>query len=79
MQFASRNEVKLWIIENQRGRRNLTDAWKYKLSQTSKEILMEIGKAKQKRTLKQNVDTTVLSTIDKTEDKPVHNTRESHS
>ncbi len=34
----------MWMIELQRGRRNLNDAWMFKLEMTHKEILLEIGK-----------------------------------
>jgi hypothetical protein len=45
----------------------LTDAWKYKLAQTSKEILLEMGKAKQKKTLGgfKHKEPSVLSIVDK--------------
>jgi DNA modification methylase len=72
-EFKDGNEAKLWMIDNQHGRRNLTDGWKYKLQQIKKEILLEKGKEKQLQTLKQGADIPVLSTIDKTEK---HNTRE---
>jgi 16S rRNA G966 N2-methylase RsmD len=66
--FKDSNEVKLWMIDNQSGRRNLTDGWKYKLQQVKKEILLEKGK--------ENISankggTTTLSTIDKV----AHNTQ----
>jgi site-specific DNA-methyltransferase (adenine-specific) len=44
--FKSENDVKIWMIDNQNGRRNLTDGWKYKLQQNRKEILLEKGKEK---------------------------------
>lgn len=36
--FKDENEVKLWMIDNQNGRRNLTDGWKYKLQQIKKKF-----------------------------------------
>lgn len=42
--FKDESDVKLWMIDNQNGRRNLTDGWKYKLQQVKKEILSEKGK-----------------------------------
>ena len=72
-EFKDGNAVKIWMIDNQNGRRNLTDGWKYKLQQIKKEILLEKGKEKQLQTLKQGTDIPVLSTIDKTEK---HNTRQ---
>ena len=56
------------MIDNQNGRRNLTDGWKYQLSQSKKEILLEAGKNAQVR---KPIDS-VMSTIDKTN----HNTRD---
>lgn len=68
-EFKDGNAVKIWMIDNQNGRRNLTDGWKYKLQQIKKEILLEKGK--------ENISankggTTTLSTIDK----EAHNTRQ---
>jgi hypothetical protein len=40
------DDVKIWMIDNQEGRRNLTDGWKYKLKNTKKEILLKEGKQK---------------------------------
>ena len=56
--------------KNQNGRRNLTDGWKFQLSQAKKEILLGVGKEKQKETLKKG-NSPVISTIDKTN----HNTQ----
>jgi N6-adenosine-specific RNA methylase IME4 len=57
------------MIDNQNGRRNLTDGWKYKLQQIKKEILLEKGKKTQ------GTRTDILSTIDKKLE-PKHNTRQ---
>ena len=67
--FKDENEVKLWMIDNQNGRRNLTDGWKYKLQQIKKEILLLKGK---KNISANKGGTATLSTIDK----EVHNTRQ---
>jgi N6-adenosine-specific RNA methylase IME4/ParB-like chromosome segregation protein Spo0J len=67
--FKDSNEVKLWMIDNQSGRRNLTDGWKYKLQQVKKQILLEKGKETQ------GTRTDILSTIDKKLE-PKHNTRQ---
>lgn len=64
--FADRNAVKLWIIDNQFGRRNLTDFVKYELLQVKKEILLAEGEQKKKETLKQGDKKPDLSIIDKT-------------
>jgi len=45
--------------------RPLLTGWKYQLTQSKKEILLEVGKEKQKETLKKG-DSPVLSTIDTT-------------
>jgi hypothetical protein len=46
--FSSKDAAKLWMIDNQKGRRNLTDGWKFQLSQNKKDILLGMGRAKQK-------------------------------
>ncbi len=69
--FKDETAAKVWIIDNQGGRRNLTDGWKYELAQTRKALLAEKGKEKRKETLKKGSDP-VLSTNDKTE---THDTR----
>lgn len=77
---TSIDEAIVWMIDNQQGRRNLTDGWKWELAQKKKEVLLRKGREKQKETLKQNSDTTVLSIIDKTDNEQpkqftAHNTR----
>jgi site-specific DNA-methyltransferase (adenine-specific) len=64
--FKDESEVKLWMIDNQNGRRNLTDGWKYKLQQIKKEILLEKGKEAMERK-----PISALSIVDK----PKHNTQ----
>jgi len=39
MEFNNKDEVKLWMIDNQKGRRNLTDGWKFELAQHKKKLL----------------------------------------
>lgn len=39
------------IIDNQNGRRNLTDGWKWELAQCKKNILLERGREKYKETV----------------------------
>lgn len=70
--FASEDDVVIWMIDNQKGRRNLTDFVKLELAEVKAERLRNKGREKQKETLKQGP---VLSIIDKTEDKTPHNTR----
>lgn len=57
--FESIDEVKVWMIDNQKGRRNLTDGWKFELAQERKKILAQKGKSTQ------GIRTDLLSTIDK--------------
>ncbi|MGA1738713.1 MAG: hypothetical protein ACO4AM_05480, partial [Candidatus Nanopelagicaceae bacterium] len=45
--FEDIEAVKVWMIDNQKGRRNLTDGWKWELAQTRKAILAEKGKETQ--------------------------------
>ena len=68
-EFVDSSAAKLWMIDNQNGRRNLTDGWKYQLSQAKKEILLEAGK----NNLKTNVggEHVGLSIVDK----GTHNTQ----
>lgn len=42
--FENDDEAKVWIIDNQNGRRNLTDGWKYELKQERKRLLTEQAK-----------------------------------
>ena len=74
--FDSEDDVKIWMIDNQEGRRNLTDGWKYKLKNTKKEILSKKGEAKRIETKigNNNASKTKLSIIDNVV-LPKHNTR----
>jgi hypothetical protein len=65
-EFESDDDVKIWMIDNQEGRRNLTDGWKYKLKNTKKEILFKKGEAKRIETKigNNNASKTKLSIID---------------
>ena len=66
--FDNENDVILWMIDNQNGRRNLTDGWKYKLEQIKKGILLKKGKKTQ------GTRTDLLSIVDKRLE-PKHNTQ----
>ncbi|NCU32225.1 MAG: hypothetical protein EOM23_04675 [Candidatus Moranbacteria bacterium] len=68
-EFENDSSVKVWMIDNQKGRRNLTDGWKWELAQTKKALLMEKGR--ENKGANQYTPERVLSTIDKTQ----HNTR----
>jgi len=47
--FSSREDAKLWIVENQLGRRNLTDAMRIELALCKVDMLREKAKANQSR------------------------------
>jgi DNA modification methylase len=71
-EFDSELGVKIWMVKNQFGRRNLQDFVKGELITTLEDLEKQKGKEKQLQTLKQGVDIPVLSIIDKTEK---HNTQ----
>jgi len=67
--FEDENEAMLWIINNQLGRRNITDFARAELVLKKKDILLEKGREKQKQTLggyKYN-EPSVLSNLDKSD------------
>jgi len=47
IQFDSREEAKLWILENQLGRRNLTDVARIELALRKEGLLTELAKERQ--------------------------------
>jgi len=57
MQFNSRDDVKLWIVNNQFGRRDLTAYERSVLALKIKPVIAKLAKEKQLSTLKQNADT----------------------
>ena len=67
--FISEDDVKLWMLDNQFGKRNLSDAQRYLNRNEKRKLLKEKGKQTQ------GLRTDLLSTIDK-KLKPEHNTRE---
>ena len=67
LQANNIEDIKIWMIDNAKGRRNLTDGWKFELSQIRKQILLEQGRKTQ------GLRTDLLSTIDKKLDP--HNTQ----
>jgi hypothetical protein len=46
MEFESKAHARIWMRENQKGRRNLNDAWLIELAHGNKADLMEIGRLK---------------------------------
>ena len=71
--FTGEDDVVIWMIDNQKGRRNLTDFVKLELAEVKAERLRRKGREKQKETLGGYKHQSVLSIVDKT-DTP-HNTR----
>ena len=67
-EFEDRTAVKIWMLDNQDGRRNSTDGWQFERKQLKKQLLLEKGK----QTQGQRND--ILSTIDKKLEAP-HNTQ----
>ena len=69
LDFNSREEAKLWIINNQLGRRNLSDAMKIKLASQKNEYLKALAKENQSRA---GGDKAVLTETTKAVDKPIN-------
>lgn len=63
-EFDSIDDVKIWIIDNQKGRRNLTDFVKFELEQVRANILKKRGIEARSLNLVQNSDDTEKSVID---------------
>lgn len=78
--FTDEDAAKIWIINNQMGRRNITDWVKFELSTKKKDILLKQGREKQKEEGKlygrgNTKDEKVLSIIDTTFEEETHSTR----
>lgn len=81
--FNSQDEAVLWIIDNQLGRRNLTDFVKLELQQKRADVLYEQGRNVKSVASQEQVNrgnqykkVEVLSIVDKTsKTKPAHNTQ----
>lgn len=80
MQFESKAHARIWMRENQRGRRNLSPAWKVELELGNKADLLEIAgeSRKEKMAGNQNAakEKTELSQNDKTVLPPVNTQKE---
>lgn len=70
--FKDELDVKIWMVNNQFGRRNLQDFVKGELMKALEELEKQKGKEKQLQTLRKGIETPDLSIIDKTE---THDTR----
>lgn len=77
--FSDEDAAKVWVIDNQMGRRNITQWVKFELSLKKKDILLKKGREKQKETGKlygeNHQKQEVLSIIDKTSEEEPHNTQ----
>ena len=74
--FTDDDAAKIWIIDNQMGRRNINEWVKFELSSKKKDILLKQGREKQKETLGGfKYESSVLSIIDTTDEKETHSTR----
>jgi len=74
--FTDDDAAKIWIIDNQMGRRNINDWVKFELSLKKKDILLKQGREKQKETLGGfKYESSVLSIIDRTDEEETHSTR----
>lgn len=72
--FYDRNEAKLWIINNQLGRRNLEKSDAIDLAEKRAEVTAQMAKEKQLSTLKQNKDRSIQ--MDKTDKTPINTQKE---
>lgn len=73
--FDDETDVRIWMRENQMGRRNLTKAWSVDLQLENKKDLKAKGAAKQGHGLTAPGKTLLLQN-NKTVEEPAHNTRE---
>ena len=71
-EFNNIDDVKVWMIDNQKGRRNLSDGWMWELAQAKKQLLAEKGR--ENMSAGGGDKKTGLSTIDKPDIQPI-NTR----
>jgi len=73
MPFSSRSEAMVWILNNQLGRRNLTDAARIELALAKAELLREKARQKQSRAGgDKKGDESLLAKTTKSTDGPVH-------
>jgi len=71
LSLPSRDHAKVWIINNQLGKRNVSDLWKVELAQIKRETLLELGREKYKATVGR--PNKLVSTVDT--NLPKHSTR----
>jgi N6-adenosine-specific RNA methylase IME4 len=76
--LESRAHVKVWMIDNQRGRRNMTPAWAIEMELAKKEQLLVIGREKYTETVGRPARKSLSpSDNDLASGKSKHNTRQS--
>ena len=75
IQFESRTHARIWMRNNQAGRRNLTPAWRLDLELGNKKDFLEIGKVKRQNTEGRPSKEKLLSQNDNSLLEPKHNTR----
>lgn len=73
--FDSRAEAKLWIINNQKGRRNLTEGWKWELAQVKKKLLEDVGRDKLSEAGKRGREKQLSGGLPESGKGPEHNTQ----
>ena len=74
MEFESKAHARIWMRDNQKGRRNLNDAWVIELELGNKADLIEIGRAKSAATVGRPTKES-LSQNDNNLPEPKHNTQ----
>ncbi len=79
-EFDGLSDVKIWMIDTQKGRRNLTDGWKFELARVRADVLKEKGREKQRKAGKAygegHKKEELLSIIDKSSElDSAHNTQ----
>lgn len=74
--FDSYDDAKVWMIDNQLARRNLTDGWRLEYAMNKKELLLNIGQQKREETQgRPSNDKLLLLNNNSLDQRPKHNTR----
>ena len=83
MEFENRAEARVWMRNNQRGRRNLSDAWKIELELANKEDLAKIGQEVKvesgKEARKKQLEKVERGVLSETDNTPKSETTEKHN
>lgn len=75
-EFTDRNDVIVWMLRNQLGRRNLTDSARIRAAVRLKEVFEAEAKERQLKSLKQYQDTVVPNSAQRTDDAPQPKSRD---